>query len=325
MEKVFVSWVPQDERIALMKTDLYRPALHIAANSELRVESFTNVQGGHRVGFAYNGHRVMWVTQFGSDFTTSIVSSSVSIHGAEPAVKTTKPMYMAKALLKKDSKALRSLSYEIETATEYSRRFVEAHVRLTYRQLTGDRKMSITYRDLLGSKALAALVQVFFNERNAIDVPQDVRESLENVRTERDRRQANVDEVNQQMVDMFGVRKWMVNYMPGYGYTVRQLDIAHSWVHILEGGTRTPNGIVDTQPMQMFRSLEDMPDGMRESILPNLTYAKMHMQGRESRLSFDAEPHDLVPDVESDVVVSVDTGVCYTKFGDTRSVMLNVG
>jgi len=325
MEKVFVSWVPQDERIALMKTDLYRPALHIAANSDLRVESFTNVQGGHRVGFAYNGHRVMWVTQFGSDLTASVVDSSVSVHGADPVVKTTKPMYMAKALLKKGSKALQSLSYEIETATEYARRFVEAHVRLTYRQLTGDRKMSITYRDLLGSKALAALVQVFFNERNAIDVPQDVRESLENVRAERDRRLATLDEINQQMTDMFGVRKWMVNYMPGYGYTVRQVDIAHSWVHILEGGARVPNGIVDTQPMQMFRSLDDMPEGMRESILPSLTYAKMHLQGRESRLCFNAEPHDLVPDVESDIVVSVDTGVSYTKFGDTRSVMLNVG
>ena len=330
MNKMYDASVPEAERIALMMSDLYRPALHITSKMQMQVSSFSQNSGPAILDFSYQGCRVLRVVHNDAHGISASVCGRInSIHGYEVVVETNKPMYMAKALTNSRTKAWDKLTDRISDAQRVMPSLIEGHVRFGYNSLVNQRNMHMIYRDLLNNTAIAALVQVFFNERNAIDVRPDIRETLETVRNERDRRDNNRKEVEGLMRRMFEPRKWFVTYMPSHGYTVRQIDIAHSWDHLQKESVHNIGdkpGIVETVPMQFFRSLEDMPGEMRDEILPSLTYAKLHLQGRHPELKFDAEPHDLVPHVDSNKsTFSAETGVSYLTYESVRSVMVDAG
>jgi len=332
MNKMYDPSVPEGERIALMMSDLYRPALHITSKMQIQVSSFKASIGRSILDFTAEGCRVLRVVHGEKQDTYVSVPSSVhSFHNLESVIETNKPMYMAKALTNTRTKAWDKLVDRINDAKGSMLSFIEGHVRIGYNSLVNQRKMHMSYRDSLNNTAIAALVQVFFNERNAIDVRPDIREALETVRSERDRRDKNRNEVDELMRRMFEPRKWFITYMPTHGYTVRQIDIAHSWDNIQKEAVHNVGekpGIVEVVSMQFFRSLEDMPEQMKQEILPSLTYAKLHMQGRHPELKFDAEPNDLVPYIENgnvSSIMSADTGVSYLTYHETRSVMIDAG
>lgn len=332
MNKMYEPSVPEGERIALMMSDLYRPALHITSKMQMQVSSFSQNRGGGPLvlDFSHEGCRVLRVVHNeGHGVTASVCSSVSSTHGYDKVIETNKPMYMAKALTNPRTKAWDKLVDRINDAKRVLPSFIEGHVRLGYNSLVSGRQTYINYRELLNNAALSALVEVFFNERNAIDVRPDTREALENVRNERNRRANFRAEVDASMRRMFEPRKWFVTYLPTHGYTVRQIDIAHSWDNLQKESAHDIGGkpgIVEAVPMQFFRSLEDMPENMKEQILPSLTYAKLHLQGKHPELKFDAEPHDLVPHVDSNKsIFSPETGVSYLTYESARSVMVDAG
>jgi hypothetical protein len=330
MNKIYDPSVPEKERIALMMSDLYRPALHIASKMQMQVSAYKRSPVGATIlEFMSHGVMVLRVIQNGDQYSAHIISSVKSISGFETVIETNKPMYLAKAITKDTTKAWDKLMDRIHDAERLLPAFIEGHVRLGYNSLIGDRKIHMNYRESLNSSTLAALVEVYFNERNAIDVRPDIREALETVRNERDRRENFRKEVDGQMRRMFEPRKWFVTYKPTFGYIVRQIDIAHSWSVIQKETTHDIGdkpGIVETVPMQVFRSLEDMPEALKSEVLPSLTYAKLHMHSRHHELKFDTEPHDLVPHVEGHKsIMSADTGVSYLTYDSMRSVLIDAG
>jgi hypothetical protein len=332
MNKIYNPSVPEAERIALMMSDLYRPALHIASKMQMQVSSFTKSSNSVTVlEFASHGALVLRVVQNGDQYFAHIINSVKSIHGFDTVIETNKPMYLAKAITKDTTKAWDKLMDRIHDAERLLPAFIEGHVRLGYNSLVDNRKTHMSYRESLNNSTLAALVEVFFNERNAIDVRPDIREALETVRNERDRRENFREEVDGQMRRMFEPRKWFVTYKPTFGYTVRQIDIAHSWEMIRREAVHdigNKPGVVETVPMQFFRSLEDMPEALKSEILPSLTYAKLHMHSRHHELKFDTEPHDLVPYMDgygSKSIMSADTGVSYLTYDSMRSVLIDAG
>ena len=332
MNKIYDPSVSEKERIALMMSDLYRPALHIASKMQMQVSAFKQSPVGATIlEFMSHGVMVLRVIQNGDQYSAHIISSVKSISGFETVIETNKPMYLAKAITKDTTKAWDKLMDRIRDAELLLPNFIEGHVRLGYNGLVSDRKIHMNYRESLNSSTLAALVEVYFNERNAIDVRPDIREALETVRNERDRRENYRKEVNGQMRRMFEPRKWFVTYKQTFGYTVRQIDIAHSWEVIQREAIHDIGdkpGIVETVPMQFFRSLEDMPEALKSEILPSLTYAKLHMHSRHHELKFDTEPHDLVPYIDSyggKSIMSADTGVSYLTYDSMRSVLIDAG
>ena len=333
MNKMYDPSVPEGERIALMMSDLYRPALHITSKMQIQVSSFKS-SVKDILDFTAEGCRVLRIVHTAGQDTHAVVPTSVnSFHNLQPVIETNKPMYMAKALTNSKTKAWDKLVDCINDAKQMMPSFIEGHVRIGYNSLVNQRKMHMSYRDSLNNTAIAALVQVFFNERNAIDVRPDIREALETVRSERDRRDNYRKEVDGLMRRMYEPRKWFITYLPTHGYTVRQIDIAHSWDNIKKEAVQNVEegekpDIVEVVPMQFFRSLEDMPEQMKQESLPSLTYAKLHMQGKHSELKFDAEPHDLVPCISGSnkaCIFSADTGVSYLTYHETRSVLIDAG
>lgn len=294
---LFHASVPGAERVMLTRSNLYRPVLRITSTSKLVVSHVTdNNTGFNVVLMASNGMPVVVLTQVGDHYFAAPVDTANTLSKTTVA-DTVNPMYLVKSLYQ-SAKGAPKFSGAMRSAKFANYLMVQGMVRRAYAESTRNRKISMDYRSYFDDGLLEPLIEVFFGERNAIDLPMEKRQTLEAVRSERDTRRANYKLVMDKLEEMFTPNKWLVTYLPSHGYTVQQVNVSKHWRAVATAFS-TPDerpAYDEVTPITFCRTLEDLPSDIRDQVFGTLTLAKMHVQSRypEAVGMYGAEPHDML-------------------------------
>lgn len=293
---IFHESVPAAERVMLSRSNLFRPTLRIAATSKLLVSHVTDDNTGFNVRLmASNGIPVVTLTQVGNHYFAAPIDNANTLSKTTVA-DTTNAMYLVKSLYK-SAKGSPCFEGAINSAKYAIQSMIYGMGRRAFGSLTNERVIYMQYRQYLDDALLRPLMEVFFGERNAIDIPMEQRQRLELVRAERDKREANYQNVMQQMKEMFTPNKWLISYLPNHGYTVQQINLGAHRHHFMSSSLMISEVTYDqVTPLIFCRTLEELPGDIRDQVFGTLTLAKMHVQSKypETAGMYGAEPHDML-------------------------------
>jgi hypothetical protein len=324
---IFHESVPVSERTTLMRSDLYRPTLRICTTSKIvvsHVEPTLDNRGLIVTLMLNTGFPVLILTHADGHFYAA-TTDSCNTMSSTTVCDTINPMYMVKALYKSVKGA-----EDFASVMNYANTIVEQMMvdlgRHTFNAIVGERKISMQYPPFLDNATLGALVEVFFGERNAIDLPIEQRQVLESIRAERNQRVANLRDVTDRMVEMLNPNKLMVTYLPKHGYTVQQLSMPRDFHEpFVNSKAVARDSIKQVTPITFCRKLEDLPADMYDQVLGSLTLAKMHLLSRYPELAqtISPEPHDkLIHSIRP--IVSQELSAVVESHHDRRSIVMSV-
>lgn len=328
-DNMFLTHVPESERIVLMKSNAFRPALEIAGNNTLfvsHVQYNAEYQHTHVRFTDAQGVLIGRLTVGVDDYTWfHTYDMPYSVNSTSLAAESARPMYVAKAVTKnkKDgvySSAKRALSNAKARATVWDVEAVQNIVRNAYHKLVSGRRTHVSYRDFFNHEQVGVLLAAFFGEMSALQVNPDDMAKFEEVRTLRDQRRDFRGQLNASMEAIFGKPKLLVSYIPGHGYMVSQIDVAHTFDRIVNHALSTNDkGVAVTRAPEYYRSLEDIPlDKGRDEICGKLTYLKMNLSGR-ANLNWSDHEYALVPTIPAGSEVVVNEGIFGSVIVSTQS------
>jgi hypothetical protein len=332
---IFHPTVPMDERLSLMKSDAYRFVLHVTANmpdllvgSVLSSTGTTTATKPSVVFCLANGTNVMMLEWLG--VWRVLLSHGVNSKAWNLYVESERLMYIAKAVCNPRTKVHQKLCSIVAFArdmTDVERNMVLTCVRNSHYKLLNSRRTTLNYRDLLNSDQISTLLKVYFSEMTPLNVAHEHRQAFQTVREARERAKNVINEIKTAMEDMFATPKWLVAYMPGHGYRVSGVDVSLTWPGIIDSGQATRDlarHYVSTHPVQFYRTLDAMPEDVRDKFMGRLTLTKMHMQGRYPSLQYSVEPHDMVPTgLGNETIVCDELGSVLLGMNDTSVLMVN--
>ena len=328
---IFHPSVPMDERLLLMKSDAYRFVLHVTANMpDLLVGRARTITAAKpSVIFCLaNGTNVMKLDWIGT--WQLLVSCGPNSNAWTTYVESERLMYVAKAVCNPRTKVhekLCTVKAFARDMTDVERNMVLTCVRNSHYKLLNSRRTTLNYRDLLNSDQISTLLKVYFSEMTPLNVAHEHRQAFQTVREARERAKNVINEIKTAMQDMFAMPKWLVAYMPGHGYRVSGVDVSVTWPGIIDSGQATRDlaqHYVSTHPVQFYRTLDAMPEDVRDKFMGRLTLTKMHMQGRYPSLQYSVEPHDMVPTgLGNETIVCDELGSVLLGMNDTSVLMVN--
>lgn len=332
-DNMFLTNVPESERILLMKSNAFRPALAIASNGALFVSQVEySMQGQYtQVRFTTSeGVPVGRLTVNINDYTTfKTYDRPTCAMGTSMAAESARPMYVAKALFKykKDgskSSARGALDAAQTRARLWHHEAVRTLVRNAHNKLVSGRRTTVAYRDFLNHRQVGVLLAAFFGEMTALQADPNDMAKFEEVRSLRDERRAFRGQLGEAMQTVFGKPKLLVTYIKNHGYMVSEFDVAHSFDQIIDGVGSGEQGVVVRRAPEFYRSLEHIPlDKGREEICGKLTYLKMNLS-KEPGIKWGDDQYALVPtSMSSDVIVneSIFGSVVISTVGTTFAVV----
>lgn len=315
-DNIFLTNVPESERILLMKSNAFRPALVIASNGlfvshveYLTANQVTSVRFTDSVGTPIGRLNVGL-----NDYTYfSTYDSPNSILLATTASSSARPMYVASSLFKRKkdgggTKASQAFRVARSKAEHWLPDAVKMVVRNTHYKLSRQRCTEMSYRDHLNSEQIGVLLAAFFNEMTPLQVSPNHMTKFEEVRTLRDQRRESFNQVRCTLEQLFSKPKYLVSYIQNHGYRVSRFDVGHSYDKIAAGEFLKDSGVVITQQPEFYRSLEDIPLSKgRDEICGKLTYIKMNLSPRHDSLTWGDNEYALVPSSnETDVIFNED-------------------
>lgn len=348
MNNLFHSYVPEYERKSLMYSDIYRLVMELAANKGLMVSRCVVVPNipnpyhgfvndvwlstpgslrvmGIRLAAVVNdkGRRDLEVyvfDAFQSDATTVVASSD-------------RVYYLSKSLMKSGTKASNKINAKIELAqrveTSVDKNAVITAVRNTHSNIVSTRRTTLNYKEVLSSSQISTLLKVFYGETTQLNVSADDRQAFDVVKAERDKRRDIRLDVAYKMSEFFAKPKWLVSYLEGHGYRVTGVDMNSTWEHIIKSETATLDIAryhAVTHPAVFCRSIDKLPnEQVRDNVSAALTFAKMHMSGRTSELSYsNVDGYDLMPKViTSRAIVSEELGAIFWTNSQLSMALVN--
>lgn len=307
-DNIFLTNVPESERILLMKSNAFRPALAIASNSTLSVSHVEYSPQGQYTQVRFTtlgGVPVGRLTVSVNDYTTfTTYDRPTAVVATGMAAESARPMYVAKTLFKykKDggqTSGKRALSNAVTRATTWHREAVRDLVRNIHHKMVSGRRTHVSYRDFFNHQQVGVLLAAFFGEMSALQVNPDDMAKFEEIRALRDQRRALRGQLSEAMRTVFGKPKLLVTYIRDHGYMVSQFDVAHSYDEILDGATLIDGLVAAPRAPEFYRSLEDIPlDKGREEICGKLAYLKMNLS-KEPYLTWRDNEYALVPTVST--------------------------
>lgn len=313
-DNIFLTNVPESERITLMKSNAFRPALQIASNGTLFISHVEySPQGQYtQVRFTTSeGVPIGRLTVSVNDYTTFLTyDRPTCVMGTSMAAESARPMYVAKALFKYKKDGSRSSARAALEAAQTRARLwhhetVRTLVRNAHSKLIAGRRTTVAYRDFLNHRQVGVLLAAFFGEMTALQADPNDMAKFEEVRSLRDERRAFRGQLGEAMKTVFGKPKLLVTYIKDHGYMLSEFDVAHSFEQILDGVGAGEQGVVVRRAPEFYRSLEHIPlDKGREEICGKLTYLKMNLS-KEVGMKWGDDQYALVPtSMSSDVIVS---------------------
>lgn len=333
-DNMFLTNVPEHERILLMKSNAFRPALQIASNGTLFISHVEYSPPGQytQVRFTTSeGVPIGRLTVSLNDYTSFVTyDRPTCVFGTSMAAESARPMYVAKALFKykKDgskSSAMQGLGVARARAAVWHPETVRTLVRNVHNKMVSGRRTNVAYRDFFNHSQVGVLLAAFFGEMTSLQVnPSDIAK-FEEVRALRDQRRALRGQLSDAMRTMFGKPKLLVTYIKEHGYMISEFDVAHSFDQIIDGVGAGEQGVVTRRAPEFYRSLEHIPlDKGRDEICGKLAYLKMNLS-KNTDMAWGDDEYALVPTVKtsSDVVVNEDVfgSAIVSTVGTTFMVM----
>lgn len=322
--------MPTNERFALSRSDLCRAAMMIAKRGDLLATRFdSKPDSSHKtVIFTKNGFPVMRLLQQGEHspmFYAATYDSPDTLDSVTTVTESSRVMYVAKSLFKNGSKAYDSLNDAKTAAIDHAHALLRMHTNQAFSFFRQGRTTEIDYKEHITSKSVGELLAVFFSEKNALDVPTQLRQEIEALRGVRDTRKNIRDLVNHAMSEMFDKPKWLVTYLPSLGYTLHEIDLSNVWRNMVYQGMRLSDvPEFDRNVFKGFyRSLEDIDNPIKDDLLSTMTLAKMHIQSKFVGVIYNAEPDDMVPACGNNKVVSPELGAACINSNSSRTMILN--
>lgn len=335
MDNMFLPDVPMNERKLLMMSDAYRFAVQVVSNTaNLFVDKvFVSFASGERkptVIFSTAQRVKVLRLSYANPKWIAETRQSVDTMAWSFLAESERLTYLAKAMTNSRTKARRTLVDTIDYMTydKAERNAVLTCVRNAYHRLINSRRLTMNYRDMLNSDAIGALLKVFFNEVSPLEVSNEHRQAFETVRTEREKRRNTRSEVTGLMTELFAHPKWLISYVSGDGYRVSGIDVACTWENIIssEHATRDTSKMYGTtRPLQFYKTLEDLPEDIKDNLMGRLTLNKMHFKNQYAQLVYAVEPHDLIPAMThgTDMVVSEAMSSVMLRMTDATVIMVN--
>lgn len=306
---MFLPNVPESERVLLMKSNAFRPALEIAANSALFISHvefskamltlyvrFTDSAGVPIGRLTVNNGGYTTFSTFDSPYTTTSLTTAAS---------SARSMYVAKAVRKHKKDGSRTEAYkELLKAKERTGMIqyesIKMIVRNAHSKLVSGRRTTVSYKDYLNQEQVGILLAAFFGEMTALQVVPHDMNKFEEVRTLRNQRRDFRGQLRETLQTLFGKPKLLVTYIKGHGYIISQFDVGHSYEKIVEGEYGLANqGVVTLRKPEFYRSLADIPlDKGRDEICGKLTYLKMNLSTQQG-ITWEDNEYALVPLIPS--------------------------
>lgn len=316
-DNMFLTNVPESERVLLMKSNAFRPALEIASNGTMFVShvvydsqsQYTQVRFTTSDGIPL-GQLTVSINDYTSfqtyDHPTCVLSTSTVAESA-------RPMYVAKALFKyrkngTKSSAMQSLLVAQARAKVWHFDGVKTLVRNVHYKMVSGQNTHIAYRDFLNNSQVGVLLATFFGEMTPLQADPYDMTKFEEIRALRNQRRTLRSQLNETMKTVFGKPKLFVSYIKHHGYMISQFDVGHSFDQIITGTTLGEQGVVVRCAPQFYRSLEDIPlDKGRDEICGKLAYLKMNLSESNS-MAWGDDEYELVPTVRigSEIIVNED-------------------
>ena len=307
-DNMFLTNVPESERIVLMKSNAFRPALAIASNGTLFVSHVEYSPPGQytQVRFTTSaGVPIGRLTVSLNDHTTFMTyDRPTAVFGTSMAAESSRPMYVAKTLFKykKDggqTTGKRALGNARSRSEVWHREAVRDLVRNVHHKMLSGRRTNVAYRDFFNHSQVGVLLAAFFGEMTSLQVNPSDMAKFEEIRALRDQRRAFRGQLSEAMRTVFGKPKLLVTYIRDHGYMVSKFDVAHSYDEILDGTTLIDGLVAEPHAPEFYRSLEDIPlDKGRDEICGKLAYLKMNLS-KEPNLTWRDNEYALVPTVST--------------------------
>lgn len=317
-DNMFLTNVSEHERILLMKSNAFRPALAIASNGTLFVSHVEYLPQNQYIQVRFTtseGVPIGRLTVSVNDYTTFVTyDRPTCVMGTSMAAESARPMYVAKALFKykKDgskSSARGSLEMAQTRARLWHHETVRTLVRNAHHKLMAGRRTNVAYRDFFNHSQVGVLLAAFFGEMTSLQVNPIDMAKFEEIRALRDQRRAFRGQLSEAMKTVFGKPKLLVTYIKNHGYMISEFDVAHSFDQILDGVGAGEQGVVVRRAPEFYRSLEHIPlDKGRDEICGKLAYLKMNLS-KEAGMTWGDDDYALVPTSmgsQVDVIVNED-------------------
>lgn len=323
--------MPTSERFALSRSNLCRAAMMIAKRGQMLAARFESKDAPAQsvVTFMKDGFPVMRLTQQGDHspmFYATMYDIPDSLDHTTTVTESSRVMYVAKSLFKNFTKASSLLNESKIAASGHANELLKLHLNHAFSFFRQGKETEMDYKAHVTSKSIGELLAVFFNEKNALDVPAQLRQEIEAMRGIRDSRKDIRTRINAAMSDMFDKPKWLVTYLPNFGYTLHEIDLSNVWRNVVYQGVslsdiREFNSVVFKG---FYRSLEDIDNPIKDDLLSTMTLAKMHIQSKfTNNVVYNAEPHDMIPKCGGNRVVSSELGAACLNSGSSQTMILN--
>ena len=335
MDNIFLPDVPTDQRKLLTMSDAYRFAVQVVSNTtDLFVEKvFVSFATGERkptVIFSTAKRVKVMRLSYADPKWIAETRQSVDAMAWAFLAESERLTYLAKAMTNSRTKARQSLINSIGGLIfdKAERNAVLTCVRNAHHKLINSRRLTMNYREMLNSDSIGTLLKVFFNEVSPLEISAEHRQAFETVRTEREKRKDTRSEIKKLMTELFEHPKWLISYVPGDGYRVSGVDVACTWENIInsEHATRDHSKMYGTtHPLQFYKTLEDLPEDIKDSLMGRLTLNKMHVKNQHPQLMYAVEPHDLIPQILHDpnIIVSEAMSSVMLRMTDATVIMVN--
>jgi hypothetical protein len=310
----FHASMPESERHGFMKSNYRRHVLKIFAKVKkihdmdlvvLRHIPNTDIEHRHTSVVAHehiqiattNGLAVLWMDIPLSsihDINLMIpINAGNAFEGGYSVGKSSRIDYLVGRLLNGRSTESQHFTTVLERAKQYSQSLVQGIVRSFTSMLTKSLSAHPDPTKFLRPETMVDLVAYFESRGNlALDTASTI--DVENYVDSRDKYARALHGVKAKIRDFLAEPKWVVglsatDYMyekyRGHGFYVCAFDataVANEFSYMSNSrSAQAANDTKFTVPLQYYRSLDEVPDAIKDELLANLTMKRVYLESRE--------------------------------------------
>lgn len=302
---LFAPWVPATAQTAFKQSPLYLPFLKVYSKTKLRCVEIAhnndrdNPQMTIHIGLP-NNFRVAYMSMVNRSFRMcSYDSPDANMRSTTHLGSSDKCMYLVNRALNPANSAGASFERAWSTALNFHNHIANNMGRMITNHLREQTPVTYSVMSDINGESVGWLIKRYFNDVGEADIPSTVRNAIDkaysSLKLIKTNQLANVAKLG----EFFDREKWMFGYSKDVGYYLgaahfKQTFTNYSQIDSVYSITDETDGCNMTMPIEYYRTFQDIPEDIRNSLLPALAMTKMFVEGGSTKIEY-CDPERLIP------------------------------
>ena len=303
---LFAPWVPTTARNAFKQSPLYLPFLKVYSKTKLRCVEIAHTQAGASIDQMtvhiglLNNFRVAYLSMIGKSFRACVYDTPDTVSRGTTHVGTSeKCMYLINRMLNAGTSAGATFDRAVSKATNFHNYIANNMGRLMTCHVREQSPTTYSVLSDMNATSVQWLLKRYFSEVAEIDIPSQVRNSIDKAYASLKAAYANNAANIAKLGEFFDREKWIFGYRTEVGYFLgaghfKQTFDNYAHIDSVYSISDETDGVNLTMPIEYYRTFNDIPEDMRKSLLASVAMTKMYLEGGSGSVNY-CDPERLIP------------------------------